>query len=248
MHLTIYIPVALLALNTATRNQKNLTTHHLLYIYHLLYRTIFQTNHDSKTLYALSFYLPRFCGLDLESHHHAETPAHQIHHPQIHRTACKRGGKEREQQTCYYSRCYYSRCHRVLEFAAMSWIWPEEKKGGRLAVHLTGGEEGRPSVVDLVGGEERRPPLWPVVRILTGGQGSDQCLGAREPCLTCAAMAHPRSRATSTPEKGAREGELALGREEQGRRRRHQSSWRRSRGRMGDRCRWMVREPSVLFG
>jgi len=63
----------------------------------------------------------------------------------------EREEKEREQQTCYCNRC-----HRVLEFAAMSWIWPEEKKGGRLAVHPTGGEEGR-------------PPLQPVARILTGG-------------------------------------------------------------------------------
>jgi hypothetical protein len=51
----------------------------------------------------------------------------------------------------------------------MSWIWPEEKKGSRLTVHLTGEEEGRPSTIDLVGGEEVRPPLQPVARILTGG-------------------------------------------------------------------------------
>jgi len=164
------------------------------------------------------------------SHHHAEPPQHQIHHPQhrIRRPPCRRGKRERKQRTC--CRC---RRHRIVDLAAMSWIWPEEK-GSRLAVDPARGEEGRPSRSRFGRGRRRAATpssIWPGEK--KGGHPIGRRLGFWLAAMSSCTMPDPRHRGPSR-EQGdlsageGREGELALGTEEQGRRRRRQSAGRRS--------------------
>jgi hypothetical protein len=115
----------------------------------------------------------------------------------------------------------------------LSWIWPEEK-GIRLAVDPTRGEEGRPSGSRFGRGRRRAATpssIWPGEK--KGGHPIGRRLGFWLAAMSSCTMPDPRHRGPFREQgdlsaREGREGELALGTEEQGRRRRRQSAGRRS--------------------
>ena len=117
--------------------------------------------------------------------------------------------------------------------ATASWIWLEEK-GRRLAMDPARGEEGRPSRSRFGRGRRRAATpssIW--LGEKKDGHPIGRQLGLWLAAMSSCTMPYPHHRGPSR-EQGdlsageGREGELALGTEEQGRRRQRQSSGRRS--------------------